>query len=350
MFSVGAGRGDSSGHRSWRRAFLAPPSARVVEPGPEPTFSVVIAAYEAAAFIAAGVESALRQTVRPHEVIVCDDGSTDDLEAVLAPYRDEIELIRKDRGGVASARNVAVKAASGEFVAILDADDAFAPERLEALAELAAARPDLDILSTDAYLEVDGQTVGRFNEETPFEVEDQRAAILERCFCPWPALRRSRLLSAGGFDESLSTGSDWEVLIRLIHLGCRAGLVDEPLYRYRVRRDSLTADRVHTLRQRVRMLEKVSDLRGLSPAERRSLATSIRLQRRSLLLTEAEGALRARAPDARRRSLAVALGRDIGFVARLAGLGSAVAPSAAARALDRRAATGRPTRLSRSVP
>ena len=315
-----------------------------------PTFSVVIAAYEAAAFIGEGVESVLRQTVRAHEVIVCDDASTDNLEATLAPYRDDILLIRKERGGVASARNVATQAASGEFVAILDADDAYVPERLEALGELAAARPDLDILSTDAYFEVDGRFVGRFNEETPFEVDNQRADILERCFCPWPALRRSRLLSAGGFDESLSTGSDWEALIRLIHLGCKAGLVDEPLYRYRVRRDSLTANRVHTLRDRVNLLEKISDRPGLRPAETQSLARSVKRQRRALLLTEAEAALRAGTPDARRRSLAVALGRDVGVVARLAGLGSALAPGAAARVLERRARAGGRTRLGRSVP
>jgi glycosyltransferase involved in cell wall biosynthesis len=315
-----------------------------------PTFSVVIAAYEAAAFIDEGLESVLRQTVRAHEVVVCDDASTDDLETALAPYRDDILLIRKERGGVASARNVATQAASGEFVAILDADDAYVPERLEALGELAAARPDLDILSTDAYFELDGRFVGRFNEETPFDIDDQRAAILERCFCPWPALRRSRLLSAGGFDESLSTGSDWEALIRLIHLGCKAGLVDEPLYRYRVRRDSLTADRVHTLRDRVSLLEKISDRPGLRPAETQSLARSVKRQRRALLLTEAEAALRAGTPDARRRSLAVALGRDVGVVARLAGLGSALAPGAAARVLERRARAGRRTRLGRSVP
>lgn len=350
MFSVEAGCGDPSAPRSWAGAFRAPQSTGPVEPGPVPTFSVVVAAHEAAAFIREGIESVLSQTARPHEVIVCDDASTDDLEAALAPYRDEIVLIRKDRGGVASARNVATQAASGEFVAILDADDAYVPERLEALGELAAARPDLDILSTDAYFEVDGHVAGRFNNETPFEIDNQRAAILERCFCPWPALRRSRLVSAGGFDESLSTGSDWEALIRLIHLGCQAGVVDEPLYRYRVRRDSLTADRVHTLRDRVSLLEKISDRPGLSPAESRSLARSVKLQRRALLLTEAEAALRAGAPDARRRSLAVALGRDVGVVARLAGLGSAVAPSAAARVLERRARAGGHTRLGRSVP
>src|SRR5256885_260794 len=95
-------------------AFRAPPAPRDIVPrGEPPTFSVVIAAYQAAATIGEAVESALEQSVAPHEVIVCDDGSTDDLERALARYRGRIELRRKPHGGSASARNAAVEAASG---------------------------------------------------------------------------------------------------------------------------------------------------------------------------------------------------------------------------------------------
>jgi glycosyltransferase involved in cell wall biosynthesis len=301
-----------------------------------PTFSVIITAYQVAGFISEAVESALGQTVRPHEVIVCDDGSTDELETVLAPYRDEIVYMRKERGGTSSAINAATTAASGEFVAVLDADDAYLPERLEALGALASARPDLDILVTDAYVEVEGRVLGRFNDRVEFAVDDQRTAILDRCFCAWPAYRRSRLLAAGGYDESLVIAHDWECPIRLILGGSRAGLVDEPLYRYRMRPESLTADRLASLRWRVRMLEKPQLRQGLSPTEFRCLAQSLAAQRRSLLLTEAEAAVRAGAADARRRSLRVAVGRDIGLRTRLAGVASAIAPGLARRVLERR--------------
>ena len=81
----------------------------------------------------------------------------------------------------------------GEFVVVLDADDVFEPERIEALSELATARPDLDIVTTDAAWESEGRVVGRFNSEAnPFEVEDQRAVILDRCFIVAPAVRRVR--------------------------------------------------------------------------------------------------------------------------------------------------------------
>jgi hypothetical protein len=333
---------------AWARSFRAPPPAQRLPAGRVPTFSVIITAYQAAAFISEAVESALGQTVRAHEVIVCDDGSTDDLETALAPYLREIVYIRKERGGAASAVNAATAAASGDFVAVLDADDAYLPQRLEALGALASVRPDLDILVTDAYVEVDGRVVYQFNDKVRFAVDDQRTAIFDRCFSAWPALRRSRLLAAGGYDESLLIAYDWECVIRLILGGSRAGLVDEPLYRYRLRPDSLSADRVPSLRERVRLLEKFQAHEGLSRVELQCLARSLAAQRRSLLLTEAEAALRAGDPDARRRSLAVAVGREIGLRARFAGVASAVAPGLARRVLERQERVLGASRLERS--
>jgi glycosyltransferase involved in cell wall biosynthesis len=148
-----------------------------------PTFSVIIPAYQAAAFIRDAIESVLAQTSPPLEVIVCDDGSTDDLDRALAPYRDRITLLRKENGGEASAKNVAARAASGDFVAILDADDVYHPERLEALAELATDRPDLDIVTTDCFVAFDGRIVRNcYHGDYRFEVDDQRRGILERNF------------------------------------------------------------------------------------------------------------------------------------------------------------------------
>jgi glycosyltransferase involved in cell wall biosynthesis len=158
-------------------------------------------------------------------VIVCDDGSTDDLEAALEPFRERIVLLRKENGGEASAKNAAARAASGEFLAILDADDLYAPERLEALAELAIARPDLDVLTTDALLDLDGRAVRRcYMDQFAFETGDQRAAILRRNFVfGLAAVRRERFLAAGGFDESLRYATDWDLWVRLILEGARVG-------------------------------------------------------------------------------------------------------------------------------
>jgi glycosyltransferase involved in cell wall biosynthesis len=327
------------------RTFLAPPGGGTARAAP-PTFSVVIAAHNAAESISEAVESALAQTLAPLELIVSDDGSIDGTAEVLAPYRRQIAYLHNEHRGVASARNAALELARGEFFAVLDADDRYLPERLEALGELAMARPDLDLLSTDALLEQEGRVLGRFVEDCPFAAEDQRAAILERCFCAWPAVRRTTLKAVGGFDESLRTGSDWECAIRLLFTGAVAGLVDEPLYSYRVHSRSLTADRVRTLKDRVAFLEQAGHSYALGSTERVALARSLRRQRASLVLTEAEAALRGRTRDARSRALAAARNPGVGMRSRIAAVAAVIAPRAAARAL----AHSRHSRLGRSIP
>jgi glycosyltransferase involved in cell wall biosynthesis len=255
------------------------------------TFSIVIPAYQAAPTIGAAVRSALEQTYRAHEIIVVDDGSTDGLASVLEPFGSAVTLIRKDNGGVASARNAGVRAATGTFMATLDADDRYDPRRLEALAQLAEDRPELDLLTTDARFIVDGRPRGTFAQANPFAVSDQRTAIFWSCFVGgWPAVRLERLRSIGGFDESLRMGEDWDCWLRLILTGSQAGLVDEPLYDYVVHPGGLSADRVEALRSRVRLLEKARDDASLTAAERAELLASIRFHREKAGRAEVEAA------------------------------------------------------------
>jgi glycosyltransferase involved in cell wall biosynthesis len=317
-----------------RSVFRVPPPLGEVEPGPAPTFSVVIATYNSAATIAESVESALAQTLPALEVIVGDDGSTDQTVSALEPYRERIRYFRKEHGGVASTMNAALELARGEFFAVLGADDAYLPERLEALASLSAVRPDLDLLCTDLVYEVDGRPVGRFEETCPFDVSDQRTAILDRCFCAAPAMRRTALIRIGGFNESMRSGSDWEGAIRLIHSGSAAGFVEETLYRYRIHGGSLTADRLSTLRERIEFLERIGRTQVLHERERSALARSVARYRTSLALSEAEVALRLRSPDARRRALAASRTAGVKLHYRAGALAAALAPDAAARVLE----------------
>jgi hypothetical protein len=333
-----------------QRSFRGPSVADEFPDRAVPSFSVVIAVHNGAKTIAEAIDSALAQTIAPFQLIVCDDGSTDRTDAAVEPYRDRLTYLRKEHGGVASARNAALEIATGEFFAVLDADDVYRPERLEALTELAMARPDLDILCTDALLERDGRVVDRFSAACPFDVVDQKAAILERCFCGWPAVRRETLVAAGGFDESLRTGEDWECAIRLIHSGAGAGLVEEPLYCYRVQGETLTSDRIGTLRDRVRILERVGDAYPLTQSQRQALARSLEAQRIALALTEAEAALRSRSAHARGLALAAARSHGLTMRARAAAVAAAIAPRAAGRLLDRRARKTGYSRLGRSVP
>jgi GT2 family glycosyltransferase len=332
------------------RVFLAPRPERPVEPAAPPTFSVLVPTYNAAATIAEAVESALGQTAPPHEVIVCDDGSTDDLEDALSPYLDRIVLVRKANGGGASALNAAAARATGDFLVVLDSDDAYLPTRLEAMGALASARPDLDVLSTDALLEVDGTPVARFyTEAQPFPVRRQREAMLDRCFLFAPAVRREPLARVGGWDESLAIGYDWDCWLRLVFDGCLVGIVDEPLVRYRLRPTSLASRRPEALRDRVVVLEKARSQSGLTASERRLLERSLRTQRRRALLAEAEASLRL-GVGARRRALALATGPDLPPRTRLKAVAAALFPTAARLRLEaHEEETGR-SRLERPQP
>src|SRR5580704_7792987 len=95
------------------------------------TVSVIIPYYKARHTIARAVESALGQTVRPHEILIVDDGSPDDAASAIKQFGSSVTLIHKPNGGAASARNLGIEHAQGEWVAFLDADDYWEPFRLE---------------------------------------------------------------------------------------------------------------------------------------------------------------------------------------------------------------------------
>lgn len=310
-------------------SFLVPAGPAHPGQATRPSFSVVIPAYQAAATIGEAIDSLRAQTLAPAQIVVCDDGSTDDLDAALAVHRDVVELLRQDHRGVAAARNALLRAASGDFVVPLDADDVYAPTRLERLAELAMARPDLDILATDAHFVVDGRITGRFNAQTPFAVERQGEAILDRCFLICPAMRRESLIAVGGYDEVLHSAEDWDCCIRLIHAGAAAGLVDEPLLEYRLGSASLTSQRAGTLMDRVRIFEKAVADPSLSETERRAAGSALSRHRGRALQRIAREAVLEADPRARRRLLAVARSPGVSLRARAGALAATLSPSRA---------------------
>jgi GT2 family glycosyltransferase len=326
-----------------RRTFptVAPEPESPAERAAKPTFSILIASYQAAGTIASSVESVLDQTEPPLEIIVCDDGSTDDLDGVLAPYADRIVLLRQEHAGAAAARNRAARSASGDFVAILDADDAFLPERLEALGQLAAERPDLDILTTNEYLETDGRLLRlRYTDEHRFVTEEQELAIFEVNFVAHAAVRRAVLLEHDGFDESLEVAEDWELWIRMIQNGARVGLVDAPLLRYALRRGSLSADAVRMHRCRLRALEKALARPDLTPRARDAAGRAFAISRAELSLAEAREAVQTASPDARTRALDIVRDPSYGFATRAKAALPALSPTASRLVLKLRARLG----------
>ncbi len=297
-----------------------------------PTFSIVITAYQAAETIATAVDSALAQTRPALEVLVVDDGSTDDLAGALLPYAERIRVVRRENGGGAAARNTGAEAARGDFMAVLDADDAYHPHRLEAIAELARARPELDLVTTDARLILGGEEVGTFATATPFATRDQRTSIFDTCFVGgWPAVRLSRLESIGGFDESFRIAYDWDCWLRAILDGAEAGFVDRPLYDYVLHDGSLSANRVASLWERARLLEKATTNPNLREEERPSLNRSVRMNRSRAATAEVRASLYRGGPRLRLGRLPAA--PRLEPHARIEALLAAVAPPLARRML-----------------
>jgi glycosyltransferase involved in cell wall biosynthesis len=302
-----------------------------------PTFSVIIAAYQAAAFVGTAVASALEQVPPPLEVIVGDDGSTDDLNGALAPFGARVRVVRIAHGGEAAAKNAAAGAATGDFLAFLDADDRFLPERLARIGALACERPDLDVITTDAYLVYDGEIVGRcYSEGHRFEEDAQRESILARNFVlGLAAVRRARFEAVGGFDTSIGYTTDWDLWIRLILTGSEVGFVPEPLAEYRLHEASMSARRAAMSRGRLDTLARAAARDDLSAAERSVVTRTCEAEEALLAREELRVALlEDDTPAARRAARVVARSSRQPLATRLKAVVSMLVPSRARRRLE----------------
>ncbi len=302
-----------------------------------PTLSVFIPYFRGADVIYHAIESVVTQTLAPDEIVICDDGSPDNLEAALGSLLPRVRIVRKQNGGVGSAMKAASEAASGEFVVQLDQDDVFEPERLEAIAAMVAARPDVDVIATDALIEFNGEPLATFNQEVPFRDEDQRLAILSNCFFTWPAIRRSRLLAVGGYDATFKCIADWDCHIRLVLGGAIVAYIDRPLYRWRLSPGSLLSDGGALDRELIRALNTALASDELNSAERAVAKASIAARHRDIQRLEARSAIEYKRRGARRRSLRLVLGRGFSPPTRAKAAIAVVSPALARRFLARRA-------------
>jgi glycosyltransferase involved in cell wall biosynthesis len=177
--------------------------------------AVIIPAYNSARYLAAAVESALAQTQPPAEIIVVDDGSSDDPEAVVAGYRS-VTLLRQANQGVSAARNAGAAAATSDYLVFLDADDRLLPEAVAKNLEQFAARPDCGMVYGSFY-NVDAATrqIGEVGFTPPGA--DAFASFLRgNCIGMLAAamFRRDRLLEAGGFDPARRACEDYDLFLR----------------------------------------------------------------------------------------------------------------------------------------
>ena len=210
-------------------------------PMPEATVAVVVPCFNHAHFLGDAIASALAQTRPPDEVIVVDDGSTDDTPAVARRFPG-VRYLHQRNAGSAAARNAGLDAARSEFVQFLDADDVLLPTALESGLRCARAHPACAFV---AGRHVVARPEGSVERPWPeFASDDMYAELLRLNFiaCADAVLfRRAPLLEAGGFDGRLRSCEDYDVYLRLARQHGVA-LYDDVVAEYRVGSDSKSSD------------------------------------------------------------------------------------------------------------
>lgn len=188
--------------------------------------TVVIPLYNKADCIATALDSVLVQTYQDFEVIVVDDGSTDDGASIVERYSyPRIRLIRQENAGVSAARNKGIAEAKGEYVAFLDADDEWMPEYLEVQHQLTEKYPQCDVFATNyEFRGQSGNMESTILRRLPSKDEDfELTNYFEVAYCSHPPLwtsavmaRKAALDSVGGFPVGVCSGEDLLTWARLI--------------------------------------------------------------------------------------------------------------------------------------
>ncbi|MDP6415706.1 MAG: glycosyltransferase, partial [Gammaproteobacteria bacterium] len=209
-----------------------------------PQVSVIIPAYNSASYLRQAVDSVLSQRDTSYELIIVDDGSTDDTRTVLQAYEDRIRYVYQDNQGVSAARNHGLRLAQGEFVVFLDADDFLLPNKLAEQVSHFEARPSLGIVHSGWRLvnqraETVVDVIADVEPWTDAPRLDLETWLLWKpVFLGAMMFRRVWLDDAGGFDTRLRQAEDVDLVFRLALMGCKAAWVEKPTVCYRQHENS----------------------------------------------------------------------------------------------------------------
>ncbi|MGC8472461.1 MAG: glycosyltransferase family 2 protein [Acidimicrobiales bacterium] len=189
--------------------------------------SVVVPAHDAEASVEAAIRSALRQTRPPDEIVVVDDGSTDATATVVRRIEGPVRLVSQAQAGPSAARNAGAAASAGEWLAFLDADDEWHPEKLEHQVRLAEG--DIVLVATDWSRDAVRRPAPKTIPTTMLPTS--KILLLNRFQTSTVLLRRDAFTAAGGFDSSLDGVEDWDMWLRASREGSVVKL-DWPFVRY----------------------------------------------------------------------------------------------------------------------
>jgi glycosyltransferase involved in cell wall biosynthesis len=209
-----------------------------------PRVSVVMPVHNGARYLAEALESVFAQTFRDFEVIVVDDGSTDETPAILRGYGDRLAVISREQGGACAARNLGVERTAAPYVAFLDHDDRWYPRKLEQQTAVLDARPEVVlVLSESDRMDEQGRLIQTraTAAERPRLKDSPLGRLMEtdQLLSSAIMVRREAFVRAGMFDPDLHGFEDFDLCARLRRLG-EFAFVEEPGMCYRVHRGSFS--------------------------------------------------------------------------------------------------------------
>jgi len=226
-----------------------------------PRVSVIIPSYNCARYLGRAIDSANEQTYKDFEIVLVDDGSTDDTKEVAMKYGQKVTYLYQQNQGLSAARNQGISKASGELLAYLDADDMWYPEKLERQVAFLDAHPECGIVHSEMSIidEQDEILHVRFYEETQRSVPQGYCLqqLLLRCHIQPVTVveRRDSFDLVGGFDKRILVAQDYLHWIMIAAEGQAVGYLAEPLGKYRWRTGSLIGNRPRLLEDYVRICD-----------------------------------------------------------------------------------------------
>lgn len=235
-----------------------------------PKISVIIPTYNRAHLIGATIESVLAQSLVDFELIVVDDGSTDDTQTLVRRCFSDRRLVyvyQKNAGGSA-ARNLGRQKSHARYLLFLDSDDLLLPGALQAFWGMVESYPDIGVIGGGyQYIDQNGELLG----ESCFWEPDERLTLDRWLFtCPFipsaSLIRIDCFDKVGGFDTDQLAAQDWDLWLRLSLVGCSMAWLKQPVCQYRLHSRNLSGDFRRHHAARGRALDKVYAQSGLPPA------------------------------------------------------------------------------------
>ena len=306
-----------------------------------PEVSVIIPAYNSAAYINVALDSVLAQTFDRFEIIVINDGSPDtaDLEREMERYSRSVRYITQENRGAAAARNAGIRIARGELVAFLDADDSYLPTFLARQVELLRSS-GADLVHTDAHLFGDPRLIGQTfmgvqrasGEATPERLLSIETSVLTSAV----VARKAALLDVNCFDESLRRGQDFDLWFRLSKAGFRFAYQPDVLVNHKIDDSGLSGGTISKLQRTVNILEFIEARGGLTESEKEALQSTVKRTRRDLSLESGKEKLLKRDFDGAEHDFEEARKLRSGWKLTVVSLGLRIAPEVTWRVFQRR--------------